>query len=156
MRLDFNLKYNGTVNFTLNGLTCQRCDSQNPHKHQYTSPEMFPEETLEGVANYCRTPDCNDWRWCFTTSPEVRSQACDIDIKLCTDEMTPGTQLTVVIIAMKYATRQKGNCHVTIFLVHVTSSLFNEKSVAQFVSHPRNTVHPLKYVRSLRFAVLCV
>ena len=88
-----NRNYNGTVSSTLSGLTCQRWDSQNPHKHRYINPELFPEEKLEDVANYCRTPDGSDWPWCFTRSPEVRSQTCDIDIKLCGNEITSGKTL---------------------------------------------------------------
>ena len=90
MKLDPNPKYNGTVNFTVNGLTCQRWDSQNPHTHRYTNPKLFPEETLEDVANYCRTPDGNGLPWCFTTSPEVRSKDCYIDMRLCSRWKTPG------------------------------------------------------------------
>ena len=81
--LDSLPNYDGAVSSTLNGLTCQRWDSQTPHKHHYTDPSLFPEATLEDAANYCRTPDGSEWPWCFTTSPEVRSQLCYFDVKLC-------------------------------------------------------------------------
>ena len=90
VQIDFLPNYNGTINTTLNGMTCQRWDAQSPHKHQYTDPGLFPETTLEDAANYCRTPDGSDLPWCFTTSPEVRSQVCDLDSKLCGGGITSG------------------------------------------------------------------
>ena len=105
IKLDFNLKYNGTASSTSNGLTCQRWDSQNPHKHHYNNPELFPEETIENAANYCRTPNGNVWPWCFTASPEVRSQACDIDIKLRGGGITSGTYLWLHSYDTKYLKR---------------------------------------------------
>ena len=90
VNLDFRPSYNGTVNTTLNGLTCQRWDSQHPHKHFYINPSLFPETALEDVANYCRTPDGSEWPWCFTTSSEVRSELCHFDVKLCASEEPPG------------------------------------------------------------------
>ena len=83
VKLGFLPSYNGSVRSTLKRLTCQHWDSQTPHKHQYTDPDMFPEATLKDVANYCRTPDGSEWPWCFTTSPEVRSQVCYFDVTLC-------------------------------------------------------------------------
>ena len=91
MKLEFNPNYNGTMNYTFHGLTCQRWDSQSPHSHQYTDPGLFSGATLEEVANYCRTPDGSGWPWCFTTSPKVRSQVCHIDMKLCGGGITSGT-----------------------------------------------------------------
>ena len=105
VKLDFNPNYNGTMTYTLNGLTCQRWDSQSPHRHHYTNPGLFPEETVEEVANYCRTPDGSGWPWCFTTSPEVRSQVCNIDIRLCGGGITSGTYLVA---------RSKNNCRLSL------------------------------------------
>ena len=148
VKLNFNPNYKATMNYTLNGLTCQRWDSpwwchlietssalmaicagnspvpgefphkgkwhgslmfsliraringwvntgeagdlrrnrahyygivmQNPHRHHYTNPGLFPEATIEEVANHCRTPDGSSWPWCFTTSPEFRSQCATL------------------------------------------------------------------------------
>ena len=89
--LDFVPSYNGTVSSTLNGLTCQRWDSQHPHQHQYTDHNLFPEATLEDAGNYCRTPDGSEWPWCFTTSLEVRSQLCYFGVKLCASGEPSGT-----------------------------------------------------------------
>ena len=89
--MEFLPNYNGTSSSTLNGLTCQRWDSQNPHKHHYTDSGLFPEVALEEVANYCRTPDGSRWPWCFTMSPDVRSQLCYFDVKLCVGGLPAGT-----------------------------------------------------------------
>ena len=83
VKLEYIPRYTGTVNATLDGLKCQRWNSQSPHKHHYIDPSLFPATSLEDVANYCRTPDGTSWPWCFTTSPGVRSQACDFDVRLC-------------------------------------------------------------------------
>ena len=91
VKLDFLPNYDGSVSSTMNGLTCQRWDSQDPHKHHYTDPSLFPEATLEDVANYCRTPDGSEWPWCFTTAPDVRSQLCYFDVKFCGGGILSGT-----------------------------------------------------------------
>ena len=88
--LDLTPSYKETISSTLSGLTCQRWDSQSPHKHHYTDPSFFPDATLEDVANYCRTPDGSSWPWCFTTSPDVRSEICDLDVRVCDFPPTPG------------------------------------------------------------------
>ena len=98
VKLNFNSNYNGTMNYTLNGLTCQRWDSQSPHRHHYTDLGFFSGATLEEVANYCRTPDGSGWPWCFTTSVEVRSQVCHIDMKLCGGGIISGSYSVAIII----------------------------------------------------------
>ena len=90
MDLDLKPSYDETISSTLTGLTCQRWDSQSPHEHNYTDPRFFPDATLDEVRNYCRTPDGSDWPWCFTTSPDVRSEECDLDIRLCDNGLTSG------------------------------------------------------------------
>ena len=90
VKLDFHPNYNGTTSFTLNGLTCQLRDSQYPHQHYYTYPGLFLKATLEDISNFCRTPDGSEWPWCFTMSPEIRWQACEIDVKLCGGGITSG------------------------------------------------------------------
>ena len=91
VKLEFHKNYNGTSSRTLNGLTCQRWDSQDPHKHRYNDSNLFSEDTLKNVENFCRTPDGSDWPWCFTTDSGVRSQPCDFDVKLCGGGITSGT-----------------------------------------------------------------
>ena len=50
--------YNGTLNVTLKGYTCQRWDSQHPHMHNWNFPDHFPNDaSLYDAHNYCRNPD---------------------------------------------------------------------------------------------------
>ena len=46
--------YRGTIAVTETGRTCQRWDSQSPHRHTRTSAN-YPDSGL--VENYCRNPD---------------------------------------------------------------------------------------------------
>ena len=98
VKLAFHPHYNGYSNSTLSGLACQRWDSQRPHRHQYTGPGLFPDETLDDVAIFCRTPDGNSWPWCFTVSPGFRSEPCNFDEKHCGGGITSGTLLLLVLI----------------------------------------------------------
>ena len=91
MELDLKPSYDGRINSTLTGLSCQRWDSQSPHKHHYNDPSFFPDTTHDEIGNYCRTPDGSEWPWCFTTSPDVRSEACNLNIRLCSNGQTSGT-----------------------------------------------------------------
>ncbi|XP_077453516.1 hepatocyte growth factor [Stigmatopora argus] len=65
--------YRGTVDTTPTGHTCQRWDSQYPHNHSFI-PEAYPCKELR--ENYCRNPDGQEFPWCFTTDPRVRSMSC--------------------------------------------------------------------------------
>ncbi|XP_078612623.1 uncharacterized protein LOC144882595 [Branchiostoma floridae x Branchiostoma japonicum] len=76
--------YRGRVNVTENGYTCQRWDVQVPHYHVY-SPDRFPQYGLE--ENYCRNPGNGYKPWCYTTSPSVRIEYCDV--RECADFTTP-------------------------------------------------------------------
>uniref|UniRef100_A0A3Q0T1F7 Hepatocyte growth factor n=1 Tax=Amphilophus citrinellus TaxID=61819 RepID=A0A3Q0T1F7_AMPCI len=71
--------YRGTVDVTPTGLTCQRWDSQYPHNHTFL-PEAYPCKDLR--ENYCRNPDGQEFPWCFTTDPRVRTMLC-INIPQC-------------------------------------------------------------------------
>lgn len=68
--------YQGKINTTKDGLSCQRWDSQKPHIH--TSPiDIFPE--FKNSENYCRNAGGEEKKpWCFTTNSSVRWQHCDI------------------------------------------------------------------------------
>ena len=59
------LDYNGTINTTKRGLTCQRWDSQVPHPHTESGPHL--------VENYCRNTESDGagQAWCHTTDPNV-------------------------------------------------------------------------------------
>eukprot|EP00064_Thunnus_orientalis_P001589 superscaffoldBa00000109_g1592 len=65
--------YRGTVDVTPTGLTCQRWDSQYPHNHTFI-PQAYPCKDLR--ENYCRNPDGQEFPWCFTTDPRVRTMFC--------------------------------------------------------------------------------
>ncbi|XP_011474510.1 hepatocyte growth factor [Oryzias latipes] len=65
--------YRGVVDMTPTGLTCQRWDSQYPHNHSFI-PEAYRCKDLR--ENYCRNPDGQDFPWCFTTDPRVRTMFC--------------------------------------------------------------------------------
>ena len=73
------LEYIGNVNKTKMGTTCQRWDSQTPHKHTFYQPDNFPDSSLDEVANSCRNPDnYYGGPWCYTTDPEKRWEFCDV------------------------------------------------------------------------------
>eukprot|EP00058_Branchiostoma_floridae_P019989 XP_002605479.1 hypothetical protein BRAFLDRAFT_92896 [Branchiostoma floridae] len=69
--------YRGTVSVTETGKTCQRWDSQTPHRHDRT-PRNYPAGGL--VENYCRNPDGESGVWCYTTDPNDRWDYCDVPI----------------------------------------------------------------------------
>ena len=69
--------YRGRQDHTKSGLLCQNWLDQYPHRHSFL-PAAYPEYGL-GDHNYCRNPDnSNDGPWCFTSSINRRSEACDI------------------------------------------------------------------------------
>ncbi|KAJ8303518.1 hypothetical protein KUTeg_019914 [Tegillarca granosa] len=62
--------YKGKTNITQSGYTCQRWDSQTPHSHSKSSPDL--------IENYCRNPDGEPAPWCYTTDPSKRWEICNI------------------------------------------------------------------------------
>ncbi|CAH1786991.1 unnamed protein product, partial [Owenia fusiformis] len=48
--------YQGMISETSGGLTCQRWDSQFPHKHGQNKASNFPDNTVLDANNYCRNP----------------------------------------------------------------------------------------------------
>ena len=68
--------YQGTINVTKSGLTCQRWDRQEPHSHK-SPPFVFPE--VQNSENYCRNAGGEErYPWCYTTDANIRWQHCDI------------------------------------------------------------------------------
>ncbi|XP_071357039.1 hepatocyte growth factor isoform X1 [Trachinotus anak] len=65
--------YRGMVDVTPTGLTCQRWDSQYPHNHTFLPQAYLCKDLRE---NYCRNPDGQEFPWCFTTDPRVRTMFC--------------------------------------------------------------------------------
>lgn len=72
--------YRGSVAKTITGKTCQRWDSQAPHKHSRTT-KNYPFSGL--VENYCRNPDEEEMPWCYTTDPNSRWEYCPITSCSC-------------------------------------------------------------------------
>ncbi|XP_070545383.1 uncharacterized protein [Ptychodera flava] len=68
--------YRGTVSKTVSGLTCQKWTMQIPHAHTRT-PDLYLNAGL-GDHNYCRNPDQEPTPWCYTTSPYIRWEYCDV------------------------------------------------------------------------------
>ncbi|XP_066269384.1 alpha-tectorin-like [Branchiostoma lanceolatum] len=61
--------YSGKMSTTRSGRTCQRWDTQLPHKH---SNSLLKH-------NYCRNPGgTRDRPWCYTMDPSVRWEYCNI------------------------------------------------------------------------------
>ncbi len=68
--------YDGTVNVTQGGISCQSWNVSYPHRHLLDFEEL-PE--LKGGHNYCRNPaERGERPWCFTTDRHTRWDYCDI------------------------------------------------------------------------------
>jgi len=65
-------EYKGPIAKTKSGLTCQRWDSQKPHKHRF--------KELSEEKNFCRNPDDYPEPWCYTTDPKKRFEPCEIPV----------------------------------------------------------------------------
>merc|ERR1712179_844830 len=75
--------YLGHRAVTSSGKTCQRWDSQSPHKHPVNNVNHFPKAALN-EANYCRNPDdAPGGPWCYTTDRKIRWEYCDIPMYAC-------------------------------------------------------------------------
>lgn len=68
--------YMGTKSVTDNLYTCQRWESQEPHRHSYTVTD-FPDRKMP--ENYCRTTQDSARPWCYTTKEDQRWEHCNIN-----------------------------------------------------------------------------
>jgi hypothetical protein len=72
-------EYIGDINTTTSGLTCQFWTAQYPNQHSFTRSSIFPDNTLEDAANYCRNPDGSKEPWCYTADDPVKFWGyCDV------------------------------------------------------------------------------
>ena len=71
-------EYNGTMDVTKDGITCQRWDSNIPHFPSIGIIEARTKEDSRLDENYCRAVDGHWNPWCYTTDPSIRWQECDI------------------------------------------------------------------------------
>lgn len=82
--------YFGKQNTTMNGIACQRWDSQEPHKH-HRPPTVFPE--IQDAENYCRNAGGEEpYPWCYTMDPLIRWQHCSIPLCASDSAVLEGVQ----------------------------------------------------------------
>ena len=70
-------RYVGNINITNTRKSCQRWDTQTPHKHGYRR-DGFVDKRIDH--NYCRNPSNSAGPWCYTTDPRTRWQYCNIPV----------------------------------------------------------------------------
>lgn len=68
--------YMGTKSVTDSLFTCQRWDTQDPHRHSYNGQD-FPDRRLPD--NFCRTTKDAARPWCYTTDKNKRWEHCNIN-----------------------------------------------------------------------------
>lgn len=68
--------YMGTEAATKSNETCQRWESQEPHRHSYKETD-FPDQTMP--ENYCRTTRDTFRPYCYTTNETLGREICDIN-----------------------------------------------------------------------------
>jgi len=81
-----------SLSTTQHGFTCQRWDTNFPHK-----PFFRPEPANH---NFCRSPDNNSRPWCYTTSRRKTWDYCDCE-----------TTTTTTAVTTRPTTAPNGRCH---------------------------------------------
>lgn len=71
-------EYTGPTSRTTSGHVCQSWASDLPHSHKYHSDGSFPDGSVIAAANHCRAPDDDVTLWCYTTTPNVRWEYCNV------------------------------------------------------------------------------
>ena len=70
---------------------------------------MFPDDTMDDAANYCRNPDVGlKGPWCYTTDPSERWEFCEIDYCYEGEIKKFVSQTTYVVHLMLVSTFQTG------------------------------------------------
>ncbi|XP_056018014.1 uncharacterized protein LOC125668881 isoform X2 [Ostrea edulis] len=70
------MEYEGTLDRTREGISCQRWDSTYPHVPNRKL--KFERSTMSAQENYCRNPDGASEPWCYTVDPDIRWQYCHV------------------------------------------------------------------------------
>lgn len=96
-----NQPFRGKISTTKNGYTCQKWDAGiNPATIQVHRPNYRPDEN-DRDHNYCRNPDDDaNGAWCYTTSPDVRYDYCEIprceNLMVGSDRVTHSAQIGIL------------------------------------------------------------
>jgi len=101
-------EYNGTVNTTRSGRSCQPWSSNTPHvvPSSYTD-DRFPDGSRSAAENYCRNPDPS-WDsgvWCYTMDADVEYESCNIP--LCNPRKSFVLSITLPTIGFKHRLIQR-------------------------------------------------
>ncbi|KAK1154603.1 plasminogen-like [Acipenser oxyrinchus oxyrinchus] len=92
-RYGAGIGYQGTRHVTKRNIFCQNWNIDYPHVPQY-SPNANPDAGLHN--NYCRNPNNDEaGPWCYTSSPEVRWEYCDVPMCGCEDWETQNGSMCV-------------------------------------------------------------
>lgn len=75
------LDYYGDVSTTISGKTCQRWDTQYPHRHSF----FRLQEQAHLKKNYCRNPSYSRDLWCYTTDRKTKREWCNVPV--CGNQM---------------------------------------------------------------------
>ncbi|XP_071084224.1 prothrombin-like [Haliotis cracherodii] len=72
--------YLGTLNITKTGRTCQRWDTDIPHKRSHFAHGLSRgDPALVDESNYCRMSN-HTMPWCYTVDPSVRWEECSVPL----------------------------------------------------------------------------
>ena len=68
------------INTTMNGETCQKWSSQEPHSHDYDDKNWRSKAFKLGDHNFCRNPDPDnkDSLWCYTQNKDKEWEYCKV------------------------------------------------------------------------------
>lgn len=78
------VRYRGTQSKTKRGFTCQRWDSQTPHKHSFRYDVVFPDASIKDAENFCRNPSGPNGSpsrkkpYCYVNQRRPFTDECDI------------------------------------------------------------------------------